>query len=230
MGKTSQLDPSAGAPEPHTRHEALNPTDMFARRHIGPRHVDVGDMLATVGVDSLDALMRETIPESIRAQRPLDLDPARTEHDLLHDLQELAGRNQVFTSCIGMGYSDTFTPPVILRNVLENPGWYTQYTPYQSEISQGRLEALLTYQTLVADLTALPVANASLLDEATAAAEGMAMCLAIAGGRKRERSRFFAARDCHPQTLAVVRSRARALGIQVVLGDLEDLESAEHEI
>ncbi len=203
MSKATQLDRSAG-PESAKRHPALRPTDMFALRHLGPRDSEVREMLAFLGVDSLDALMRQTIPESIRAPKPLDLDPARTEHDLLNDLRDLAEKNEVFTSCIGMGYSDTFTPPVILRNVLEDPGWYTQYTPYQSEISQGRLEALLTYQTLVADLTGLPMANASMLDEATAAAEGMAMCLAIAGGRKRERNTFFAARDCHPQTLAVV--------------------------
>ena len=226
MSKTTQLDPAAGA-EPHTRHEALNPTDMFARRHLGPREADVREMLAALGVDSLETLMYETIPASIRIREPLDLEPARTEHDLLHDLQDLAKRNQVFTSCIGMGYSGTVTPPVILRNVLENPGWYTQYTPYQSEISQGRLEALITYQTLVADLTGLSMANASLLDEATAAAEGMAMCFSIAGGRKRERNVFFAARDCHPQTLEVVRSRAHALGVKVVTGHVDDIEMAD---
>src|SRR5690349_6282709 len=149
--------------------------DRFVDRHIGPVTRDVVEMLQVLGKGSLDALIEATVPASIRLSRPLDLPPGRSEYGLLQELQQIAVRNQVFRSYLGMGYSDTVTPPVIQRNVLENPGWYTQYTPYQPEISQGRLEALLNYQTMVSDLTGLPMANASLLDEATAAAEAMTM-------------------------------------------------------
>ena len=149
--------------------------DAFAPRHVGSDEADTAAMLRVVGDASLEALVAATVPEAIRLRRPLDLPAARGEHELLHALRDIASRNQVFRSFIGMGYSGTITPPVILRNVLENPGWYTAYTPYQAEIAQGRLEALLAFQTMVADLTALPLANASLLDEATAAAEAMTM-------------------------------------------------------
>ena len=148
----------------------------FVRRHIGPDELELADMLAVLGFETLDALLDAVVPESIRLREPLDLPGARTEREVLTDLRALAGRNQVFTSLIGMGYHGTITPPVIERNVLENPAWYTAYTPYQPEISQGRLEALLNFQTMVADLTGMDLANASLLDEATAAAEAMAMC------------------------------------------------------
>src|SRR5262249_48920765 len=152
------------------------PTDSFPRRHIGPDEPEVQEMLRVLGYGSLDEMVAATVPEGIRLRRDLRLPDARGEHELLEDLRAIAGRNQVFRSFIGMGYSDSITPPVILRNVLENPGWYAQYPPYQAEIAQGRLEALLNFQTMVADLTALPLANASLLDEATAAAEAMGMC------------------------------------------------------
>ena len=174
-------------------------------------------MLATLGYDSLDALTDAAVPASIRERAPLELPPAATEEEMLAELRELAGRNRVMTSMIGTGYYDTFTPPVIRRNLLESPGWYTAYTPYQPEISQGRLEALLTFQTMVEDLTALPVANASLLDEATAAAEAMALCRRAAGSSS---DRFVVDRDCHPQTIDVVRTRAEPLGIEVVVADL----------
>jgi glycine dehydrogenase len=141
-----------------------------------------------------------TVPEAIRLRRPLQLGPPRGEHELLAELKSIASRNEVVRSFIGMGYYDTITPPVIQRNILENPGWYTQYTPYQAEIAQGRLEALLNFQTMVSDLTALPLANASLLDEATAAAEAMAMCRSIAGGDGSKDLAFFVANDCHPQS------------------------------
>jgi glycine dehydrogenase len=192
------------------------PSDAFPPRHIGPSDAEIADMLGQLGYDSLDALTDATVPEPIRLGRPLQLPEAEGEHGLLDELRGLAAKNQVFRSFLGMGYHDCITPPVIQRNVLENPGWYTQYTPYQAEIAQGRLEALLNFQTMVSDLTALPLSNASLLDEATAAAEAMAMCRALAKNRGRA---FFVAADCHPQTIAVVRTRARAVGMAVEVGD-----------
>jgi glycine dehydrogenase len=171
-------------------------------------------MLGELGFTSLEELVAATVPESIRRREPLALPPPRGEHELLAELLALASRNQVFRSFLGMGYHDCITPPVIQRNVLENPGWYTQYTPYQAEISQGRLEALLNFQTMVADLTALPLANASLLDEATAAAEAMHLAQGVGGPG---RSRFLVASDCHPQTIAVLTTRAEPLGIELTV-------------
>ncbi|HXN81433.1 MAG TPA: aminomethyl-transferring glycine dehydrogenase [Myxococcales bacterium] len=191
--------------------------DRFVHRHIGPDASDVAKMIEVLGLPSLDALIDRTVPGSIRLQRPLDLPPGRSEHGLLQELAAIAAKNQVFRSYIGMGYSDCVTPAVILRNILENPGWYTQYTPYQPEIAQGRLEALLNYQTMVIDLTGLPVANASLLDEATAAAEAMTMVRAVGGNGNA--SGFFVAQDTHPQTIAVLKTRAAPLGIEVIVGD-----------
>ncbi|VAX41447.1 Glycine dehydrogenase [decarboxylating] (glycine cleavage system P protein), partial [hydrothermal vent metagenome] len=174
--------------------------------------------LGVVGFESLEALIDATIPSGIRLEVPMALsapaDRVRGEAELLAALRQIASKNRIFRSCIGMGYHSTVTPKVILRNVLENPGWYTQYTPYQSEISQGRLEALLHFQTMISDLTGLPIAGASLLDEGTAAAEAMAMC---AGATRR--NKFFIADDCHPQTIAVVRTRAASLGIELVIGE-----------
>src|SRR5690349_17812372 len=162
--------------------EFLNPTDTFAQRHLGPTDADVGEMLALLGLQSLQALTDATVPRGIRLGRALDLPPQGSEQRVLGELRELAAENRLYRSYLGMGYYDCITPGVIQRNILENPGWYTQYTPYQAEIAQGRLEALVNFQTMVADLTGLPLANASLLDEATAAAEAMAMCLAISRG------------------------------------------------
>jgi glycine dehydrogenase len=193
----------------------LAPSDTFVHRHIGPTDGDVLQMLGVIGAASLDELIDQTIPQSIRFNGALGIGQPRGEHEIIEELRGLAGQNVVLRSCIGMGYYGTITPPVIGRNILENPGWYTQYTPYQAEISQGRLEALLNFQTMVADLTALPLANASLLDEATAAAEAMAMCWHIA---EQQRGQFFVAEDCHPQTIAVVKARAKALGIECVVG------------
>src|SRR5438067_7362260 len=201
-------------------HIARHP-DRFADRHIGPDTRDVMAMLEVLGKGSLDALMDATVPSAIRMTRPLDLPPGRSEHGLLQELQQIAAKNQVFRSYLGMGYSDTVTPPVIQRNILENPGWYTQYTPYQPEIAQGRLEALLNYQTMVIDLTGLPVANASLLDEGTAAAEAMSLVHAVKGG---DAKAFFVASDCHPQTIEVVRTRAEPLGWRVVVGDPDSFD------
>ena len=198
-----------------TRIEA-DTREAFADRHIGPREAELATMLAAVGVDSLDALIDRAVPAAIRTARPLALPPARTEAEALAALRALAQRNRPATSLIGMGYYGTHTPPVILRNVLENPGWYTAYTPYQAEVSQGRLEAVLNFQQMVADLTGMELANASLLDEGTAAAEAMAMAHRV---RRNKSDRFLADRNCHPQTLAVLRTRARHLGIELVVGD-----------
>ena len=195
---------------------ALEQADAFVGRHIGPRDEDVATMLDAVGYESLDALMDAAVPASIRAEIPADFPESRTERDVLAELAALAGRNRVARSMIGLGYHDTITPPVIQRNILENPGWYTAYTPYQPEISQGRLEALLNFQTMVMDLTGLSCANASLLDEGTAAAEAMHMSHGIA---RNGSDRFFVSDACLPQTIAVVQTRAEAIGIEVEVGD-----------
>src|SRR3989454_10720140 len=195
---------------------SLAPADRFVTRHIGPSPDETRGMLATLGYDSLDAFIDAVIPEDIRLRRPLALPPGRTEREVLQALRGLAAQNQLYRSYIGMGYHHSFTPQVIQRNIVENPGWYTAYTPYQPEIAQGRLEALLNFQTMVEDLTALPVANASLLDEATAAAEAMTMLHNVAPGAG---NAFFVAQDCHPQTLEVVRTRAAPFGSQVIVGD-----------
>lgn len=196
---------------------ALTHTDTFVHRHIGPDAAEVRRMLESLGYGSLDELIDATIPASIRMKRPLALGPERSEYELLGEFRRLASQNQVLRTFIGMGYHDCIVPPVIQRNVLENPGWYTQYTPYQAEIAQGRLEALLNFQTVVIDLTGLPIANASLLDEGTAAAEAMALAYLVSGSA--ERNAFFVSRDCHPQTIDVVRTRAAGRGIEVIVGD-----------
>jgi glycine dehydrogenase len=197
----------------------------FVRRHIGPSPGDVAAMLETVGAKSLSELMAETLPSSIRQQAPLDLGAALSETEALAHMGRLAAQNQVFTSLIGQGYSGTILPAVIQRNILENPAWYTAYTPYQPEISQGRLEALFNFQTMICDLTGLDVANASLLDEATAAAEAMALAERAAQAKTKS---FFVDREVHPQTLAVLRTRAEPLGWNLIIGDpASDLEKAE---
>jgi glycine dehydrogenase len=220
---TNALTRSAAAGGGEDVSSRLAPTDTFPRRHIGPTDDDVASMLATLGLASLEDLVRETVPESIRRSGPLALPAARGEREALLDLRGKALKNQIFRSLLGMGYHGCVTPGVILRNILENPGWYTAYTPYQAEIAQGRLEALLNFQTMVADLTGLPMANASLLDEATAAAEAMHMAHATARGASKA---FFVAEDCHPQTIAVVKTRALPLGIEVVVGPVSALDLA----
>ena len=190
--------------------------DRFVSRHIGPNEEEIADMLRLVGAASLDRLIDETIPNGIRLRRNLGLPTAKSEYELLEQLHAIAAENEVWRSFLGMGYSDCITPPVIQRNVLENPGWYTQYTPYQAEISQGRLEALLNFQTMVSDLTALAVANASLLDEATAAAEAMQMMNSFRGAE--DRRVLFVSDGCHPQTIDVIRTRAPGHGVDVVVG------------
>jgi glycine dehydrogenase len=192
---------------------ALQSADQFAPRHIGPTPAEVSEMLSTLGYDSLDALIDATVPERIRFRSKLSIPAARTEAETLALLRCIAARNKLFRSYIGMGFSDCVTPPVIQRNVIESPAWYTAYTPYQAEIAQGRLEALLNFQTIVGDLTGLPIANASLLDESTAAAEAMGLAHAIAG--KAGKEVFLVADDCHPQTISVVQTRAAARGLTV---------------
>ena len=209
--KQNELSEGAGLP--------AHP-DQFVRRHIGPNAADAGEMLAPLGFKNLDELIATAVPENIRLGRSLQLPDAKTETEALAGLKAIASQNQVFRSYIGMGYYDCITPAVIQRNVLENPGWYTQYTPYQAEISQGRLEALLNFQTMVADLTGLDIANASLLDEATAAAEAMTMCYSLKDGR----NVFLVSANCHPQTIEVIQTRAKALGIEVVVGDHADFQ------
>ncbi|MDQ6887410.1 MAG: aminomethyl-transferring glycine dehydrogenase [Gemmatimonadota bacterium] len=200
-----------------TPHPSLGYRDSFVSRHIGPSDADQRAMLELLGYDSLDAMVAATIPARIRMDHPLALPAGVTEREVLEEFRQLAARNRLARTYIGMGYSDCFTPPVIQRNIFENPGWYTAYTPYQAEIAQGRLEALLTFQTMVSDLTGLDIANASLLDEGTAAAEAMVLCHAQRG--KGGKEAFFVSSDCHPQTIAIVRTRARARGITVVIGD-----------
>jgi glycine dehydrogenase len=197
----------------------------FAARHIGPSAAEQHAMLTELGLGSLDEMVERLIPEAIRDREPLAFPAAGDEAAVLAELRRLAAKNRVLRSFIGMGYHATHTPTVILRNVLENPAWYTSYTPYQPEISQGRLEALLNFQTMITDLTGLDVANASLLDEGTAAAEAMALCL-----RSTERASraFFAARDCHPQTIAVLRTRAEAIGVDVVVGRPDEALAGDH--
>ena len=194
--------------------------DEFIARHIGPSPSQIEQMLATIGVSSLDELIDQAVPASIRDAQPLALPGPVSERDVIAELRQLAGKNRVLTSLIGMGYTDTIMPPVIARNVFENPAWYTAYTPYQPEISQGRLEALLNFQTMISELTGLEIANASLLDEATAAAEAMTMARRLARGSG---DRFFVHHDTHPQTIAVLATRAEPVGIELVVGDVDTL-------
>src|SRR5690349_6014006 len=198
--------------------DVLHPSH-FAYRHIGPRRDDVEEMLELLGYDTLDSFIDAVVPEQIRLNRPLALPPGRSEREVLQALRGLAAMNRVFRSYIGMGYAGCFTPQVIQRNVLENPGWYTAYTPYQAEIAQGRLEALLNFQTMVSDLTGLAIANASLLDEATAASEAMTLSLAVKGSSRDPM--YLVDERCHPQTIAVIQTRAEARGIRIRVGDTE---------
>ena len=204
----------------------------FPARHIGPDETDEAAMLRTLGVGTLEELAAETVPADIRFAGTLDLPAPVDEAAVLGELRALAAKNQIWKSFIGMGYYDCITPPVIQRNILENPGWYTAYTPYQAEISQGRLEALINYQTMVADLTGLPIANASLLDEGTAAAEAMHMMHALAPALEKDDApggTFLVSDTCHPQTIDVVRTRAKPLGIEVRVGDAAAFDFAREQ-
>jgi glycine dehydrogenase len=202
----------------------LSPTDTFIHRHIGPTDAETREMLATLGMQSLEELSKATVPDDIRLRKELDLPLHRGERAVLEEIRSIAAENKIYRSLIGMGYYDCLTPGVIQRNIFENPSWYTQYTPYQAEIAQGRLEALVNFQTVVTDLTGLPLANASLLDEATAAAEAMAMCLAISRSSDHERTEFFASQDCHPQTLSVMQTRAEPLGMTLRIGKIDAID------
>ena len=194
----------------------------FTERHVGPSPEDLESILKELGFETLDSLADSAVPERIRFRDRLDLPPPQSEFEVLQTLQEFAGENEVAKSYIGLGYFPTITPPVIQRNIFENPGWYTAYTPYQPEIAQGRLEALLNFQTMITDLTGLEIANASLLDEATAAAEAMHLCHAVSDSPVR--NKFFVSTGCHPQTIAVVQTRAKPLGIEVVVGDHQSID------
>src|SRR3954451_6990613 len=195
--------------------EPIFDVDSFARRHIGPNEEEVRAMLRDVGFDSLGALIDATVPKDIRLGRQLNLPEAKSEGEALADLRTIARKNKVLKSFIGQGYYDCITPPVIQRNILENPGWYTAYTPYQAEIAQGRLEALINFQTMVCELTALEIANASLLDEATAAAEAMNMARQLC--KKKTANRFLVSSGCHPQTIGVIQTRGEALGVEIIV-------------
>src|SRR3984957_18326493 len=207
-----------------TQNFLLHP-DQFVRRHIGPNDKEAREMLALLGHKNLDDLIDAAVPQKIRAQKKLNLPAARSEFEALAELKRVASENKVFRSFIGQGYYDTITPPVIQRNVLENPGWYTQYTPYQAEISQGRLESLLNFQTVVTDLTAMDIANASLLDESTACAEAMMMSHRLKANDGR--NTFFISENCHPQNIEVVRTRGAALGVEVIVGNHETYSFSE---
>jgi glycine cleavage system P protein (glycine dehydrogenase) len=200
------------------------PYDFANRRHIGPSPTEMAEMLSVIGVEDLDALIDDTVPSSIRLNEIFDWGPALSEKDTLFHMRQIANKNKVLTSLIGQGYHGTSTPPVIQRNILENPAWYTAYTPYQPEISQGRLEALLNFQTMISDLTGLAVANASLLDESTAAAEAMAMAKRIS---KSKLNTFFVDENCHPQNIAVIQTRAEPIGIEVIIGSPDELKAEE---
>src|ERR1700726_4030634 len=208
--------------KPMVGRDSVEPTnfDSFAHRHIGPNKEEIDAMLREFGFENLNALIDAAIPKNIRLDRQLNLPEAKSENEALAELRAIAQKNKVARSFIGAGYSDCITPPVIQRNILENPGWYTAYTPYQAELAQGRLEALLNFQTMVTDLTALDIANASLLDEAAAAAEAMALCHAVVADRKT----FFIADNCHPQTIEVVHTRAKPLGIEVKIDNFSQFK------
>ncbi|NEQ19011.1 MAG: glycine dehydrogenase (aminomethyl-transferring), partial [Microcoleus sp. SIO2G3] len=219
-------------PRPKSNHQQMLGEKIqissFRERHIGPSPNDIQQMLEILGYTKggktgessdcfspVDKLIDQAVPQRIRLSRPLELPEAQSEYAALTKLKEIASKNQVFRSFIGMGYYDCITPPVIARNILENPGWYTAYTPYQPEIAQGRLEALLNFQTMIIDLTGLEIANASLLDEATAAAEAMSVSYGVC---KNKANTYFVSRDCHPQTIDVLQTRATPLGIDIIVG------------
>ena len=200
----------------------IAPSDHFASRHIGPNDREIDAMLHTIGAENIDTLIEQTVPAAIRNQHTLNLPDALSEYEYLKEAQRIADKNRVMRNYIGMGYYDTITPPVILRNVFENPGWYTQYTPYQAEIAQGRLESLLNFQTMVSDLTGLPVANASLLDEGTAAAEAMTLFFNQKNKGKVTANRILVSDTVFPQTIDILKARAAPLNITVEVASIKE--------
>jgi len=204
--------------------------EMFESRHNSPTSTEINEMLKVIGVESLDQLIEETVPASIRMQKPLQLPEPLSEHHFLKEFRKIATKNEIFNSYIGMGYYDTITPTVILRNILENPGWYTAYTPYQAEIAQGRLEALINFQTMVIELTGMEIANASLLDEATAAAEAMSMLFDGRKGSRKNADTFFVAETCFPQTIDLLKTRSEPLGIKLLVAPLADFDATDTSI
>ena len=200
-------------------------TELFLNRHLGPRKEEVDLMLQKIGVDSLETLIKETIPENIRLTQDMKLDDAMSESDYLTHLKKISSKNKVFRTYIGLGYNRSYLPAVIQRNILENPGWYTAYTPYQAEIAQGRLEALLNFQTMVSDLTGMELANASLLDEGTAAAEAMSLLFSVRNRdqKKSNAVKFFVSDDIFPQTLSLLKSRSKPLGIELVIDAIQNV-------
>lgn len=208
----------------------LNISEKFEQRHNGSNEAQIAEMLQTIGADSVEQLINETVPASIRLEKDLNLPKAKSEAEFLADFKALAQKNKVFKSYIGMGYHDTYTPNVILRNILENPGWYTAYTPYQAEIAQGRLEMLINFQTTVMDLTGMEIANASLLDEGTAAAEAMSMFLGLRKGKKKKANTFFVSELCHPQTIDILKTRATPLEVNLLIGNHETVDLSNEDI
>ncbi len=198
----------------------------FSKRHIGINSLDKKTMLDCLSVDSVEQLISETIPKNIRLKNEMDLDPALSEYDYLNHIEKLSKKNKVFKSYIGLGYNEAIIPSVIKRNILENPSWYTAYTPYQAEIAQGRMQALLNYQTIICDLTGMELANASLLDESTSAAEAMTMLFSLRTKEQKKNSvsKFFVSDDTLSQTISLLKTRARPLGISVVLGKIDEFE------
>ena len=223
--KTSSMPTNSAQNDSAPTLETLQYQDAFIDRHIGPEDGQVAEMLETLGLESLEQLIEKTVPASILSERPMSVGDPMTENDALAKLKAIAGKNKQSRSFIGLGYYDTHTPNVILRNVLENPGWYTAYTPYQPEISQGRLECLLNFQQLTLDLTAMGLANASLLDEATAAAEAMALAKRVS--KNRNANKFFVHELCFPQTIDVIKTRAECFGWELVIGDVDEINSTE---
>ena len=200
-------------------------TDAFALRHIGPRENDLQHMFKTIGVESIEQLVYETLPDDIRIKAPLQLEPALTEYEYFNHISQLGNKNKIFRSYIGLGYHPAIVPAPIQRNIFENPGWYTAYTPYQAEIAQGRLEALLNYQTTVIELTGMEIANASLLDEGTSAAEAMALLFDVRtrDQKKNHVYKFFVSEEILPQTLSVLQTRSQPIGVQLVVATTRSL-------
>jgi len=205
-------------------------TEKFVNRHIGPSQRDIDYMLGIIGVSDVDQLIDETVPKSIRSNQELELPSAQTEAEFIKNFKYLADKNKVFRSYIGMGYHECITPAVIQRNILENPGWYTAYTPYQAEIAQGRLEAIINFQTMITDLTGMQIANASLLDEGTAAAEAMSMLHRVKAKSKKQAHKFFIEQNTFPQTLDVMIGRAEPVGIQIVIGDRSEVDVSDPDL